>query len=87
MARQRVSDGVAVVMWDDQWEMKPAPAPGLLQQPGAFTWLLVQGEASGEVWVELAVVMCPITQVDLCDEGRNFLPALSWQSRIHPEMI
>lgn len=69
--RQGVSDGVAVVMWDDQWEMNPAPAPGLLQQPGAFSWLLVQGEASGEVWVELAMKMCPITQMDLCDEGRK----------------
>lgn len=61
-----MSDGVAVIMWDDQWEMKPAPAPGLLQHPGAFTWLLVGG--SGEVWVEFAMEMC---QMDLCDDGRQ----------------
>lgn len=46
-------------------------SPGLLQHPGAFTWLLVQGEASGEVWVELAMEMCSITQMDSCDEGRK----------------
>lgn len=63
-----MSDGIAVVMWDAQWEMKPAPAPVLLQHPGAFTWLLVQVEASGEVWVALAMEMC---QMDLCDEGRK----------------
>lgn len=77
---------MAVVTWDDQWEMKPAPGPGLLQHPGAFTWLLVG--AWGEVWVKLAMEMC---QMDQCDEGRkeslSHPSALSWQSRIHPEMF
>lgn len=87
-----MSDGVAVVVWDEQWEMKPAPAPGLLQHPRAgFTWLLVQGAASGEVWVDLAMGNVCIPQMDLCGEGRKkgypVLPALSWQSRTHPEMF
>lgn len=86
-----MSDGVAVVVWDDQCEMKPAPASGLLQHPGAFTWLLVQGEASGGVWVELAMEMCP-SHKWICvmreeRKGYLILPALSWQSRIHSEMF
>lgn len=86
-----MSDGVAVVMWDDQCEMKPAPAPGLLQHPGVFTWLLVQGEDSGDVWIELAMEMCP-SHKWICvmrEEGKGYpdFPALSWQSRIHSEMF
>lgn len=86
-----MSDGVAVVMWDDQCEMKPAPAPGLLQHPGAFIWLLVQGEDSGDVWIELAMEMCS-SHKWICvmrEEGKGYpdFPALSWQSRIHSEMF